>query len=143
MAPYSESRLDHVELYAGTGPRYQLRIPYQVTVFDRVAPSRYTANDWMAFDGTQTELSSEQAQTSACPEGTHTLAGGYRVRGKVRLLSEGRVSVELEQLMAPSGAGALEWLPYRFNGEYRLIRRSDSAVSVGLAQEPGIDCRSD
>jgi len=132
MAPYSEKRLDYVELYAGVEHRYQLRIPYTVTVYEPFPTRSYVGYRWIAVNGSDAELAAEATVESACPEEMKAFSSRYPVRGKVSLLQGSRARVDLETLTS-SGGKAVEWRPYKFNGEYRLVRVGGSATQVATS----------
>ena len=133
MTPYSEASLEFVELYAGLAHQFQLRIPRKVTVYEPFPTRTYISYDWIAFNGSETALSSDRTEAASCPEGTQSYSSRYPVRGSVALTS----STALVQLEMQIGKGG--WQPYTFNGEYRLVRIRSSAIEAGLSQGSG--CR--
>jgi len=59
MTPYSEKRLDYVELYDGVQHGHQLRIPFKVTLYEPFPVNSYISSEWIGLNGSATELSSD------------------------------------------------------------------------------------
>ena len=132
MTPYSEKPLDYAELYNGVQHRYQLRIPFKVTLYEPLPSQSYISSEWITLDGSPPELSSDSSEALLCPEGTTTFASRYKMRGRV-VLGPDMARVQMEDLKTRK-SGQAEWRSYKFNGEYRLVRGVQSPARVAKAQ---------
>ena len=132
MTPYSEKPLDYVELYDGVQHRYQLRIPYKVTLYEPFPSRSYISSEWVTLDGSGSNLSSDTSEALTCPEGTTTFSSRYKMRGRV-VIGPSTAQIQMDDLKMRD-SGVADWRPYKFNGEYRHVHGGQPPAEVAKAQ---------
>jgi len=128
--------MDYVELYPVQKRPYELRVPVRVSVYDLI-PRTYTSSHWIRLAGTGDEFDAE-GNESSCASRTSDIHHGRPMRGKVLITGE-KARLDLEEPQSENGMPV--WRPYRFNGEYRLVRPDGTRPRFSLADVPEI-CHS-
>jgi hypothetical protein len=125
MTPYTEHPLGYVELYEAAPGGSQLRLQYKVQLYEPFPTRDYLDEHWIV-------LSSGTSGTyllAQCPPGFRNRFG-FEPRGMIGTI-EIDASVVRLALRAP-GAAAND-LPYKFNGEWKLVRVSGPIPSPAVA----------
>ncbi len=113
MAPYSEHRGAHVEMYNVAGAVY-LRVPYRVMVYDLI-PRTYLDEEWIA-PGT----SSSGHKLLTCSPTQRAIYGEpIPMNGVVDITA---AEVRLNLVFPPVAGRSDQARPYKFNGTWPLVK---------------------